>query len=56
MKNEYGWFNNYQDIDDFLIKELEKLVLEFPIIENNGNPSLNTIETIKLYAKNFKND
>lgn len=48
--NENGkkWFDSYQEIDLFLFEELEKRSLEFPIIDGNNNPSVNTIEAIKL--------
>lgn len=45
QKNGKGWFNAYQDIDNFLFDELEKKGLEF--VTDFKKPQQNTIASIK---------
>lgn len=44
-KNGSDWFNSYQDVDDFLFKELDKNGLEF--VTEFDDVATNTIESIK---------
>ena len=46
LENGQDWFNAYQEIDNFLFNELEKIGKEFPIVSQE-KPELNTIEAIK---------
>jgi hypothetical protein len=49
--NGKDWFDSYQEVDNFLFNELEKLNIDFPLLEYNMKPELNTIEAIKLLTE-----
>ncbi len=50
-ENGKAWFNSYQEVDNFLFNELEELNIDFPLVDYNDLPEINTIEAIKLLCE-----
>lgn len=50
-KNNTDWFNEYMEVEDFIIERLSKLGLSFPIAEDNKKPSENAIRAIRALIR-----
>ena len=47
-QNGKDWFNSYQEIDSFLLSELDKYDLDLLVDDVNQKPEIWTIKAIKM--------